>query len=175
MGLKIDVLCNDGSPLGVTEATIEGTDGRMGVGGAELALLTMCRAWQFYGNTVTLYNNPNNPLASSFRQLSIADFNPQDDRDILIIFRSPNEKSRDAKGKKIWWSCDQQTVGDFRALANEVSKVVTISPRHNKFFKDMYGITNSICIDLPVRHGNIMNLSRRYPSGVSSPPCRIGD
>ena len=151
MGLKIDVLCNAGSPLGVTEASIEGTDGRMGVGGAELALLTMCRAWQYYGNDVTLYNNPNNPLASTFRQLSIADFRPHDDRDILIIFRSPNEKSRHAKGKKIWWSCDQQTVGDFKALAEEVSKVVTISPRHNKYFKDMYGITNSICIDLPVR------------------------
>lgn len=151
MGLKIDVLCNDGSPLGVTEASIEGTDGRMGVGGAELALLTMCRAWQYYGNTVTLYNNPNNPLASTFRQLSIADFHPHDERDILIIFRSPNEKSLHAKGKKIWWSCDQQTVGDFRALASEVSKVVTISPRHDKYFKDMYGITNSISIDLPVR------------------------
>lgn len=151
MGLKIDVLCNDGSPLGVTEASIEGTDGRMGVGGAEMALLTMCRAWQYYGNDVTLYNNPNNPLASSFRQLAIGDFHPQDERDILVIFRSPNEKSLDAKGKKIWWSCDQQTVGDFKALANEVSKVVTISPRHNKFFKDMYGITNSVCIDLPVR------------------------
>jgi len=149
--MKIDVLCNDGSPLGVTEATIEGTDGRMGVGGAELALLTMCRAWQYYGNDVTLYNDPNNPLASSFKQKSVASFDPQEDRDILIIFRSPNSKSLEAKGKKIWWSCDQQTVGDFRALASEVSKVVTISPRHNKYFQDMYGITNSICIDLPVR------------------------
>ena len=89
MGLKIDILCNDGSPLGVTEKSIFGEDGRMGVGGAELALLTMCRAWQYYGNDVTLYNNPNNPLASTFKQRNISDFHAKDERDVLIIFRSP--------------------------------------------------------------------------------------
>ena len=165
MGLKIHVLCNDGSPLGVTEATIDGKDGRMGVGGAELALLTMCRAWQYYGNDLTLYNNPNNPLASTFKQKSIADFDPNEDRDILIIFRSPNEKSLNAKGKKIWWSCDQHTVGDFKTLANEVEKIVTISPRHDKYFKEMYGIQNSTCIDLPVRTweytGDVQKVSHR--------------
>jgi glycosyltransferase involved in cell wall biosynthesis len=151
MGRKIHILCNDGSPLGVTEASIDGKDGRIGVGGSELALLTMCRAWQYYENDVTLYNDPNNPLASTFKQKSIADFDPREDRDILIIFRSPNEKTLHAKGKKIWWSCDQQTTGSFKDLADEVSKVVTISPRHNKYFKEMYGIRNSVAIDLPVR------------------------
>jgi glycosyltransferase involved in cell wall biosynthesis len=149
--MKIDIICRDGSPLGVTEASIEGLDGRMGVGGAELALLTMCRAWQYYGNDVTLYNNPNNPLASTFKQKSVDEFNPNDGRDQLIVFRSPNPKCYDAKGKKIWWSCDQLTIDDFREFAHHVDKVVTISPRHNKYFKDMYGITNSISIDLPVR------------------------
>lgn len=166
MGLKVDVLCNDGSPLGVTEKSINGEDGRMGVGGAELALLTMCRAWQYYGNDVTLYNNPNNPLASTFKQRNIDDFHPHDERDILIIFRSPNEKMLHAKGKKVWWSCDQQTVGDFRVLASQVDKIVTISPRHNQYFKDMYGITNAISIDLPVRvweynHHDVQKVSHR--------------
>lgn len=151
MGRKIHVLCNDGSPLGVTEKSITGEDGRLGVGGAELALLTMCRAWQYYGNDVTLYNNPNDPLASTFKQKSIDSFDPQEDRDILIIFRSPNEKSLNAKGLKVWWSCDQYTVGGFSELAKEVSKIVTISPRHNDYFKNVYGIQNSISIDLPVR------------------------
>ena len=151
MGLKIHVLANDGSPLGVTERSIYGLDGRMGVGGAELALLTMCRAWQYYGNSVTLYNNPNDPLASTFKQRSLDDFNPNEDRDVLVIFRSPNERSLHANGKKIWWSCDQQTVGDFRNLAKEVSKIVTISPRHAKYFRDVYGINNTVTIDLPVR------------------------
>lgn len=151
MSRKIDVLCNDGSPLGITEKSIFGEDGRMGVGGAELALLTMCRAWQYYGNDVTLYNNPNSPLASTFKQRSIDDFHPHDERDILIIFRSPNPKILNSKGKKIWWSCDQFTVGDFKSLSEQVDKIVTISPRHSQYFKDMYGITTAIPIDLPVR------------------------
>lgn len=149
--MKIDVLTNDGSPLAVTEKTIYGEDGRMGVGGAELALLTMCRAWQMYGNTVTLYNNPNIPGASSFEQRAIDVFNPSEDRDILIVFRSPNHRATDAKGMKIWWSCDQQTVGDFKEFAGTVQKIVTISPRHSQFFREYYGISDTIHIDLPVR------------------------
>ena len=153
MGLNIDILANDGSPLGVTEKSITGEDGRTGVGGAELALLTMCRAWQYYGNDVTLYNNPNDPLASTFKQRSIDDFHSKDDRDILIIFRSPNERAElfHAKGIRVWWSCDQFTTGDFKSLSSQVDKIVTISPRHNQYFKDMYGIQKSVYIDLPVR------------------------
>lgn len=149
--MKIDVLCNDGSPLGVTERTIYGEDGRVGVGGAELALLTMCRAWQFYGNTVTLYNDPREIGASSFEQRPIGDFDPSAQRDVLIIFRSPNARAYGANGLKVWWSCDQSTVGDFREFSGVVDKIVTISPRHSKFFRDYYGIENTIPIDLPVR------------------------
>lgn len=149
--MKIDVLCNDGSPLQVTEKTIYGEDGRMGVGGAELALLTLCRSWQFYGNTVTLYNDPKEFGVSSFEQRYVNDFDPQADRDILIIFRSPNPRSLNAKGMKIWFSCDQQTVGDFKEFASTVHKIVTISPRHSQFFREYYGIESTIHIDLPVR------------------------
>lgn len=149
--MKIDVLCNDGSPLLVTEKSIFGEDGRMGVGGAELALLTLCRAWQFYGNQVTLYNDPREFGVSTFEQRNIDDFNPQADRDVLIIFRSPNPRSYDAKGKKVWFSCDQNTVGSFKEFASTVHKIVTISPRHTQFFREQYGIMNAIHIDLPVR------------------------
>lgn len=149
--MKIDVLCNDGSPLQVTEKTIYGEDGRMGVGGAELALLTLCRAWQFYGNDVTLYNDPKEGGVSSFEQKTIAEFRPDDDRDVLIIFRSPNHLSYNAKGLKVWFSCDQYTISDFKSFASTVHKIVTISPRHSKYFRDMYGIENAVHIDLPVR------------------------
>lgn len=149
--MKIDVICNDGSPLGVTERTLRGEDGRLGVGGAELALLTMCSAWQFYGNKVRLYNTPKEYGVSSFEQCNLDDFHPHDDRDILIIFRSPNPRIQHAKGKKIWWSCDSYTVDDFRAFRQQVDKVVCISPHHAKYFKTMYGINDGIAIDLPVR------------------------
>lgn len=150
-GRKIHIICNDGSPLGVTERTMRGEDGRLGVGGAELALLTMCAAWQFYGNDVTLYNDPKEIGASSFRQLPIDDFKPKDDRDILIVFRSPNRRILGAKGKKIWWSCDSYTVDDFHEFRSWVEKVVCISPYHAKYFKTMYNIPDGISIDLPVR------------------------
>ena len=150
-GRKIHILCNDGSPLGVTEKTMRGEDGRLGVGGAELALLTMAGAWQYYGNDVTLYNDPNDPLASSFRQLAVSDFNPSDERDILIVFRSPNRRIAGAKGKKIWWSCDSYTVDDFNEFRGWVDKVVCISPYHAKYFKHNHNIHDGIPIDLPVR------------------------
>lgn len=151
MARKIHVLARDGSPLGVTERTLRGEDGRMGVGGAELAILTLCSAWQFYGNDVTFYNDPKEIGASSFRQLPISDFDPNEDRDILIIFRSPNPLASVSKGKKIWFSCDSYTIDDFRAFRSQVEKVVCISHHHANYFKQMYGITDAIPIDLPVR------------------------
>ena len=163
MGRKIHILCNDGSPLGVTEKTLHGEDGRLGVGGAELALLTMCGAWQYYGNDVTLYNDPNAVGVSSFKQLPIADFVPHEDRDILIIFRSPNKLVEHARGKKVWWSCDSYTVDDFSAFRGKVEKVVTISPFHAKYFKDMYGITDAIPIDLPVRTWEYQEKVQKIP------------
>ncbi len=149
--LKIDVLANDGSPLGVTEQSIDGLDGRLGVGGAELAILTLCRGWHDAGHDVTFYNNPTVAKGSVFRQSPISFFNPSEERDILIVFRSPNERAKAAKGKKIWFSTDQYTVGDFAEFAKHVDKIVTISPFHAEHFKDTYEINNTITIDLPVR------------------------
>lgn len=148
---KLHVLCNDGSPLHVTEASIFGKDHRLGVGGAELALLTMCRGWHDRGYDITLYNNPDNPEASAFRQKTLDEFVPHEERDYLIVFRSPNERAKQAKGRRIWWSCDQQTVGDFKDFSRYMEKIVTISPRHANYFRAMYGIDNTITIDLPVR------------------------
>lgn len=148
---KIDVLCHDGSPLGVTSKSIHGDDGRVGVGGAELALLTMCEAWHKENYEVTLYNNPNEENASPFEQKSIALFDPDASRDYLIVFRSPNHIIKGAKGKKIWWSCDQSTIGNFADFAGEVDKIVTISRFHTDYFKSMYGIYDTVSIDLPVR------------------------
>ena len=135
----------------MTERTLHGEDGRMGVGGAELALLTMAGAWNYYGNDVTLYNDPKEGGASSFKQKTLAEFDPKEDRDILIIFRSPNPIVQHCKGKKIWWSCDSYTIDDFRLFRPMVERVVCISPYHAKYFRDMYGIADGIAIDLPVR------------------------
>lgn len=149
--MKIEILCNDGSPLGVTSKSIFGEDGRMGVGGAELALLTMCEEWTKRGHEVILYNNPSQADASKFEQRPIESFDRHDFRDVLIVFRSPNSKSLQVKSYKIWWSTDQYTVGSFKDFAPTVNKIVCISPFHQKYFADVYGIVDTECIDLPVR------------------------
>jgi hypothetical protein len=148
--MKIHIICNDGSPLGVVYKDIWGENSRIGVGGAESKLLEMCKAWTDAGHNLVLYNDPTRYDGSPFPQERLMHFNPYEDRDILIIFRSPNTRIENAKGKKIWWSCDQRTVGDFRDFATKVDKIVTISPYHADFFRIMYGIKNTVTIDLPV-------------------------
>lgn len=157
--ISIDIIVNDGSPIGVSEASIYGNDGSFGVGGAELMLLTLCRAWTEYGYNVRLYNSPRKRNASIFQQFDVNSFVPEDDRDFLIIFRSPNNRAKNAKGRKIWWSTDQYTVGDFREFAKSVDKIVTISNFHADHFRQNYGINDSIVIDIPVREWDYKDVS----------------
>lgn len=148
---KLDIIANDGSPLGVTMKSLWGTDGRFGVGGAEQAILTLCQGWQERGYDVTFYNNPSEGGASPFKQKTLDEFNPLEDRDFLIVFRSPNERIRNVQCPIIWFSCDQMTVGNFAEFSKRVNKIVCISPRHATYFREMYGIDDTIVIDLPVR------------------------
>lgn len=148
---KLDIIANDGSPLGVTMKSLWGTDGRFGVGGAEQAILTLCQGWQERGYDVTFYNNPSEGGASPFKQKTLDEFNPIEERDYLIVFRSPNERIRNVFCPIIWFSCDQHTLGNFAQFSKRVSKIVCISPRHANYFREMYGITDTIVIDLPVR------------------------
>lgn len=148
--MKIEILCRDGSPLGVTTKSIWGDRWRVGVGGAELALLTMCEEWHNSGYEVILYNNPNE-VVSPFEQRHVNTFDPMGQRDVLIVFRSPNPKAVAADGFKVWWSTDQYTTGDYQKFAPTVDKIVCISPFHADYFRETYDIGNTTIIDLPVR------------------------
>ena len=147
----IHIYCSDGSPLGVTSKTIWGDAHQMGIGGAELALLTLCEEWTKVGHEVVLYNNPKEANASPFDQRSQNEFNPNDDRDVIIIFRTPNPRIIGDKGLKVWWSTDQYTSQPFADFAPMVDKIVCISPFHAEYFATTYGITDTTVIDLPVR------------------------
>jgi len=150
--MNIDVLCNDGSPLGITSKDLWGQGERgIGVGGSEYALITLCEEWTKAGYRVRLYNDPRNPRDTQFGQYPISSFQPSEDRDVLIVFRSPNEKAIVAKGLKVWWSCDQYTIGDFKKFAPTMDKIVCISDFHVEYFKREYGIVNGIKIDIPIR------------------------
>lgn len=159
--MKLSILVNDGSPIGVSPGTIQGDQYRVGVGGAELALLTLAEYWTEIGHEVVLYNNPWY-VTPTLEQRPIATFNPKEDRDYLIIFRSPNRASFNAKGKKIWWSCDQYTVGDFREFGGIVDQIVTISPYHREYFQNQYRL-DSTAIDLPVREQDYVQEIEKVP------------
>lgn len=159
--LKIDVLCNDGSPLKVTFKDVYGEGNRVGIGGAELALMTLCEAWNNAGHRVRLYNDPENMGESPFQQHPLTSFNPKEERDILIIFRSPNHRIEGATGKKIWLSCDQYTVGNFKEFSTMVDSIVTISEFHADYFRTTYGILGTTTIDLPIRARDYMELPEK--------------
>jgi len=148
--MKIDILCGSGSPDGIIGSDIYGNSDRVGLGGAELALFTLCKAWMDAGHEVMIYNNPRRE-DGVFNQRRREQFDKHEKRDVLIIWREPNQKIVDANGLKVWFSTDQYTTGDYKHFAQFPDKIVTISPFHSEYFKSVYGIENSIPIDLPIR------------------------
>jgi len=148
--MKIDVLCGSGSPDGVTPSDLYGKSGRVGVGGSEYALLTLCEGWHKRGHEVTLYNSPKN-ADRIFEQLPTDAFDKNAKRDVLIVNREPTSKAYKASGKIVFFSCDQYTVGDFGHFATVVDQVVSISPFHSAYLATHYSIRESTVIDLPVR------------------------
>ena len=162
--MRIDVLCSDGSPLGIHYNDIFGENGRVGLGGAELALMTVLEGWTKQGHEVVLYNNPVRKDDSPFEQRYISTFDKNENRDVLVVFRSPNQKAMDAKGYKVWWSCDQKTIGDFANFAQFADKIVTISPYHSEYFSANYNIKDAIHIDIPVRHWEYDEPEEKIPN-----------
>jgi len=150
--MKIDLIANDGSPLGVTPPDIYGK----GVGGAEYALLSLMEALATRGHEVTVYNDPDTEGEYDnveYRPRRL--FRPRHPRDVLIVFRSPNPLLIDATAelRKVWWSTDQYTIGSFKVLSTMVDYCVTISPFHTQYLLERYQMDPKLVghIDLGVR------------------------
>jgi len=150
----IDLLCNDGSPIGVTPPDIHGR----GVGGAELAMMSLMEVFAKRGHKVRVFNQPKRPGDyNGVDYLSLAAYEDRIPRDVLIIFRSPNARyhrgQMPPEVRKIWWSTDQFTVGNFAQLASQVDYCVTISPFHTDYHISNYHIEKDKIghIDLGVR------------------------
>lgn len=150
--MKIDLICNDGSPLGVTPDLIWSR----GVGGAELAMMTWGKVMAQRGHEITIYNNPKAPGDhEGVRYANLSKFDMRHPRDALVVFRSPNHRlePRFSTAKRvIWWSCDQYTVGDFKAFSERVDVIVTISPFHRAYHEHYWKIPRGkmVVIDLGV-------------------------
>jgi len=156
--MKIAVIPTDGSPMGVTEKDIYGENGRSGVGGAELAIMTLMRMWTERGDDVIFFNDPKHAGQSCFEQSPRKAYNRKDPYDVHIAFRTPvYEIHRVKSGKRVWFSTDQYTSIPFKGYANKVDATVCISDFHRKHFADTYRFTeangyhNIHVIDIPIR------------------------
>jgi len=156
---SIDILTHDGSPTLICPECLYGDEYRYGVGGSELYLLTLCEAWGNQGHKVRLYNSPheNYKTVEWLEQLPINSFNPCDNRDVMINFRTPSSASINANGLRIWLTTDQYSHGDYKAFAPHMDKIVCISQHHVDFFKRVYGIENAFSIDIPVREKDFID------------------
>ena len=136
MAMKIDILCNDGSPLKVIPSDVYDR----GVGGAELALLTFAPKLVEAGHQVRVYNNPRElGIHEGVEFLNINAYAPREERDVVIAFRSPNPMLAASRGRKIFWSCDQQTAGNYSTdIIPFVDHTVVISQRHKEYFLNRY-------------------------------------
>ena len=161
--MKIDILCGSGSPDGVSLQDLHGDNGRVGVGGSEYALLTLCEGWAGVGHEVTVYNNARKQN-DKFQQRRGNEFEKKTDRDVVIFFREPTPKVTGVSGLKVFWSCDQHTTGDFRQFSQFVDKVVTISPFHSRYFAQRYEIRQPIHIDLPIRSWEYEKETEKVPN-----------
>jgi len=154
MGLKIDLYANDGSPIGVIPSDIYGR----GVGGAELALMSWAETMATRGHQVRIYNSPKvQGEHGGVIYLDQASFAPKENRDVFVVYRSPNQWTQRANaGMKVHWSTDQNTVGNYaRDIFPHVDRVVCISPFHVAFFRQYYGLNEKLGhIDLGVRLGD---------------------
>jgi glycosyltransferase involved in cell wall biosynthesis len=151
--MRIDVFATDGSPLGIVQQDIYGElPDRLGVGGSELAIFNLLNIFHNAGHEVCFYNNPRVKSTAVFEQRNQADFNPQADRDVLIIFRTANTNLSAAKGMKVFYTHDQWTMDiyPYNNVNNFCQKVVAISPYHADYLKKAYQLNNVVSIDLPV-------------------------
>lgn len=149
--MRIDVYCQDGSPLNITPDHIY----NQGVGGAELSLMSWAETMAERGHDIRIYNNPHPPnVYNGVRYLPQGDLFPSDHRDVFIAYRSPNPHLKRVKADvKLHWSTDQHTIGNYAAdIVPFVDRIVCISPFHCDYYRAKYGGDDKIgYIDLGVR------------------------
>lgn len=151
--MKIAFYCSSGSPTRINPDMIY----TRGVGGAELALMSLAEELARLGNSVTVYNNPDKPGEyNNVSYLPLAGYNDLE-TDVLVLFRTPWNGVEISHAKKVFWSCDQFTEGNFRRdIFPHVDHIICISPRHVDYFNQRYNndgaYTNKITyFDLGVR------------------------
>lgn len=129
--MRLDFYCNDGSPMGVIPEDIHGR----GVGGSEIALLTLTEELGKRGHEVWIYNNPRKSVEGPVKFARQEDFYDDHYSDVFVLFRSPNVAlHRASTGRRVFWSHDQQTTGNYtKEIFPYVDLILTNSDFHRRF------------------------------------------
>lgn len=134
--MRVNFLCPNGSPTRVTPDLIY----TRGVGGAELALMSLAEELANQGLDVSVFNNPDKPgVYNGVAYDYLSRYEPMP-ADVVVLFRVPFEPIQSMRvRKKVFWSCDQFTEGNYRRdVFPFVDKIVCISPRHVDYFNERY-------------------------------------
>ena len=161
--MKIDFLCPSGSPIDVLPEDIAGR----GVGGAELALLTLTEVLSKRGHNVTVFNqSQHESLYGGVLFRPVRTFESDAERDAVVLFRTQDRRFPGARGRKVFWSCDQFTSGNY---SNDIfpyaERVVCISDRHATYFIQHYKLAPDriTVIGLGVRTWEYVNAPPKVP------------
>lgn len=139
-----------------------------GVGGAEAALILLSREFAKKGWQVEVYNTTEKiGIFGGVEYHHVSEFNPGDYMDVFVLFREPYRwLSRVNAITKIFWSCDQETFGDWqREILSYVDRVVAISTYHAKYIAMRWGIEpNQITvIDLGIKAADYEEPVKKIP------------
>lgn len=148
--MKIAFMCSSGSPIGIIPPDVYGR----GVGGAELALVSLAETLASRGHTVSVYNNPRQEGTYGGVEYTPHRFLHREGLDALILFRTPWLPIQMLDCTKIFWSCDQYTAGDYDIdVFPFVDHTVCISPHHRDYHLNHYRVREESIsyIDLGVR------------------------
>ncbi len=146
--MKIDLFAN----CDVHPADVYGK----GVGGAELAMISWSEIMAQRGHSIRVYNSISSPVIfNDVEYLNQSFFQSNENRDVFIVFRTPNDCLKETKAEyKIHWTHDQDRTFTYeKEIFPYVDKIVCVSSFHAKYVKDRYGLEDNKLghIDLGVK------------------------
>ena len=150
--MEIEFYCEDSPSFVFTPPDIYGR----GVGGAELALISLTETLAKRGHQVTVWNTPPTPGEyDGVTYKDTAEFDFWRARDVFVLFRNSTDFLPVVNARKrVFWSTDQMTTWDYKeAIYPFVDFAVCISEYHKQDHIARYGIRPERihAIDLGVR------------------------
>lgn len=138
-----------------------------GLGGAEASFVLLTRELAKLGHIVDVYNDPETVgRQNGVNYFPLSHFRFSDYCDVFVIFRNPINKIEEVNSPvKIFWSCDQRTVGDYSLnIFPFIDLTICISEYHKQYFRHRYFQKDHPIevIDLGVNLEDYKNIEEKY-------------